>query len=248
MTRGGHRGIGTDLSPLYAFGGAAACALALAVGLSLKAEPAWAVPSFARQTGQPCATCHNGAFPQLTPYGRQFKLNGYTAGGTRCHDNVAADPTPQIPISVMLVPTYTHTQKDLADLPTNRNGDPNGLATNNNVMLQDTSVFYGGQIFCELGAFVQATYDRNDEAFFLDNTDIRYARNARVAGMDLIYGLDTNNNPTVEDPWNTTPAWRIPGGGSITSAFAPGPFTPLIESVGGIVAGAGGYVFVNNMF
>ena len=69
------------------------------------------MPSFARQTGQPCATCHNGVFPQLTPYGRQFKLNGYTSGGTRCHDSVAADPTPQIPISVMLIPTYTHTQR-----------------------------------------------------------------------------------------------------------------------------------------
>ena len=127
MTRGGHRAIGADLSPLYIFGGAGACAVALAAGLSLGSGRAWALPSFARQTGQPCATCHNGVFPQLTPYGRQFKLNGYTAGGTRCRDSVAADPTPQIPISVMLMPTYTHIGKDLVDLPTNRNGDPNGL-------------------------------------------------------------------------------------------------------------------------
>ncbi len=248
MTPGGNRAVGADLSPLYIFGGAGASALALAAGLSLSAGPAWAVPSFARQTGQPCATCHNGVFPQLTPYGRQFKLNGYTSGGTRCHDSVAADPTPQIPISVMLVPTYTHTQKDLADLPVNRKEEPNGLKTNNNVMLQDSSIFYGGQIYCQLGAFIQATYDRTDEAFFLDNTDIRYANRAKLADIDLIYGLTANNNPTVEDPWNTTPAWRIPGGGSISSAFAPGPFTPLIESVGGIVAGGGAYVFANNMF
>ena len=39
-----------------------------------------ALPSFARQTGQTCSTCHT-AFPQLTPYGRRFKLGGYTAGG-----------------------------------------------------------------------------------------------------------------------------------------------------------------------
>src|ERR1700719_4440818 len=44
------------------------------------APPARALPSFARQTGQPCGTCHTD-FPALTPYGRRFKLLGYTAGG-----------------------------------------------------------------------------------------------------------------------------------------------------------------------
>src|SRR6202047_3726438 len=44
------------------------------------APPAQALPSFARQTGQPCATCHTD-FPALTPYGRRFKLLGYTPGG-----------------------------------------------------------------------------------------------------------------------------------------------------------------------
>ena len=56
--------------------GAAALAV-FVVGLSNTAK---ALPSFARQTGQPCGTCHTD-FPGLTPYGRLFKLNGYTAGG-----------------------------------------------------------------------------------------------------------------------------------------------------------------------
>src|SRR5579863_2161951 len=60
---------------------AVACAAAATVGVGLiKPQPASAIPSFARQTGQPCSTCHT-AFPELTPYGRQFKLSGYTAGG-----------------------------------------------------------------------------------------------------------------------------------------------------------------------
>ena len=40
------------------------------------ASPSWAVPSFARQTGLACAACHT-VFPELTPFGREFKLNGY---------------------------------------------------------------------------------------------------------------------------------------------------------------------------
>ena len=42
--------------------------------------PAKALPSYARQTGQPCGTCHTD-FAGLTPYGRLFKIQGYTAGG-----------------------------------------------------------------------------------------------------------------------------------------------------------------------
>src|SRR5215468_4622437 len=60
-------------------GGAALCAFGI---LALTAERAKALPSFARQTGQPCGTCHTD-FPALTPYGRRFKLLGYTVGGSK---------------------------------------------------------------------------------------------------------------------------------------------------------------------
>ena len=55
-------------------------ALALAV-IATSATPARAVPSYARQTGQECIACHV-SFPELTPYGRYFKLTGYTIGKT----------------------------------------------------------------------------------------------------------------------------------------------------------------------
>ena len=42
---------------------------------------AHALPAFARQTGQQCATCHaGGQFPELTSFGRMFKMTGYTIG------------------------------------------------------------------------------------------------------------------------------------------------------------------------
>ena len=48
------------------------------------------LPVTPRQTGQQCAACHNG-FPELTPYGRLFKLNGYTfGGGTSPYPPIAA--------------------------------------------------------------------------------------------------------------------------------------------------------------
>ena len=38
---------------------------------------AYAVPSYSRQTGLPCASCHY-APPELNAFGRKFKLEGYT--------------------------------------------------------------------------------------------------------------------------------------------------------------------------
>ena len=56
--------------------------LALMVVLAgLAPRESSALPAFARQTGQNCVACHaGGQFPELTPYGRMFKLTGYTAG------------------------------------------------------------------------------------------------------------------------------------------------------------------------
>lgn len=40
-----------------------------------------AVPSFARQTGMACVSCHSGNFPGLNAFGRAFLTSGYTMRG-----------------------------------------------------------------------------------------------------------------------------------------------------------------------
>ena len=60
-----------------AFVAAALCGLMLVVA---SAPSAQALPIFARQTGQPCGSCHTDVLG-LTPFGRRFKLGGYTLGG-----------------------------------------------------------------------------------------------------------------------------------------------------------------------
>jgi len=217
---------------VYAFSGSTAFALLL-VGATvvLPTQPVSALPSFARQTGQPCATCHT-AFPELTPYGREFKLRGFTAGGTRCGDVAAEDAEMQIPIAGMTTPGFTHVQK--------------GIPDNDNSTIGSVSAFLGGQIYCNLGAFIQGTYDRSSQTGFLDNTDIRYTNTAKVRGIDVLYGVTGNNNPTVQDVWNSTPAWSFP---YLSSSFAPSPAaSTMIEGTfAGRVGGAGGYVWINNL-
>lgn len=222
----------------YKFGGMAIAAAALIIsGIVLRPQAASALPSYARQTGQPCATCHT-AFPELTPFGRAFKLNGYTAGG-----GLPFLKAP--PIAVMIQgPQFEHYTKDWSAPPTN------DTHTNNNVVLNQASLFYGGKIYGNLGAFIQGTYDGVAGTWGWDNTDIRYAQPAKLFGTDVIWGIDVNNNPTVQDPWNTTPAWGFPYIGSNPGPeFAGGgpPATMLEGGFAQTVVGTGMYTWWNDM-
>jgi hypothetical protein len=61
-----------------------------------------ALPSYSWQSGQPCTQCHVQAFgPDLTSFGRQFKLNGYVWGDR--------PDVPFIPLAAMLQTSFTHT-------------------------------------------------------------------------------------------------------------------------------------------
>ncbi len=210
-----------------------ACALLLL-------EPgARAVPSFARQTGFTCDVCHT-AFPELTPFGRAFKASGYTLttektiGGksTAGRSTLALVGLP--PLSAMLQATYVHTQ----------GGQPN--QKNDNIALpEQLSFFLAGKIAPGLGGFIQVTYSALDNSFGIDNTDIRYSRTDALGDSPLVWGITLNNNPTLTDLWNSTPAWGAPFG---DSGMRPAPsFAPFVSSLGQNVVGLGVYGLWNNL-
>ena len=70
------------------------------------------------------------------------------------------------------------------------------------------SLFVAGAITPHAGIFTQFTYSAADGAIGIDNVDARWAKHTMVAEKDLLFGLTLNNNPTVQDVWNTAPAWR----------------------------------------
>jgi hypothetical protein len=223
------------------------------------AAPARALPSYARQTGQPCGTCHTD-FAGLTPYGRRFKIGGYTNGGGQYRttlfpfDNSTKDyQRPWLPpISMMATLGFTKTATDMPPP-----ADP--FAPNNNFSIAPLSFFWGGAITDHIGAFAQLTYggpvstgaglgsDPFIHSWGWDNTDVRYADSTSLGKMSITYGITANNNPTVQDPWNTTPAWQFP--------YAVSPFgagfgsTPIID--GGLgpghVGGVGAYAYINDL-
>ena len=203
-------------------------AVGASVGLATTAN---ALPSFARQTGMPCSQCHTvGYGPALTVYGRQFKLNGYVWGD-------AKQVIP--PVAMMIQGGFTHTSKDQVDPPARH------YATNDNLSVDQVSLFYGGRISQHVGAFVQVTYSGTARTTTWDNLDVRFANSATYGNNSFVYGISVNNNPTVQDLWNSTPAWSFP---YITSALAPSPTAgPVIAGgLSQVVLGATAYVMIDD--
>jgi hypothetical protein len=207
---------------------------AVLLGLALQGlivTAARAVPSFAVQTGQPCQACHVGGFgPQLTPFGREFKMRGYTTRSVNW----------TVPVSAMAEGSYVSTAK----------GQPGGAApgygANDNFSLDQFSIFLAGGLGSHLGAFIQTTYDGVAKAWHWDNLDVRAVTTATIKGMSAVFGVSVNNAPTVQDAWNTLPAWGYP---YTSSALAPAPGAgPIIGSLAQNTLGVTGYVWLDSQF
>lgn len=172
--------------------------LVLCGAAALLPRAAQAVPSFALQTGQPCAACHLGAFgPQLTAFGRAFKIGGYTQTGGQGWQAA-------VPVSLMLLGSYTDTQKGQG-APASEHYGANG-----NFAMDQISLFLAGRITDNAGAMVQGTFSGISSNFHLDNSDIRVSAPFDVGSTDVRVGLDVNNGPTVQDPYGGSFAWGYP--------------------------------------
>jgi hypothetical protein len=203
----------------------------LLVGAALFAGRAEAVPAFAEQTQQPCSACHVGGFgPQLTPFGRQFKLEGYT---------MRAGDTFTLPVSAMAVASFVHTQADQDEPPAPH------YSTNDNTTVDQVSLFLAGGVGDHFGGFFQATYDGVGRAYSWDNLDLRAATHENLWDSDVLLGVSLNNSPGVQDVWNTLAAWGYPYTGS-DLAPAPASGTVIDGALAQAVLGVSAYAYWNS--
>jgi hypothetical protein len=221
--------------------------IASAVALSVAPSVANATPGFARQTGISCQACH-AVFPELTPFGRKFKLNAYVFTNMKqlqpineqSQRTLALSELP--PLSVMLEASNTTLKKAIPDT-----GAVSDLSEKNSTQFpQALSLFYTGKISDNLGAFLQLTWEPPGNSVGIDNSDLRFADHGTLPSLgmsDVIYGLTLNNNPTSQDVWNSTPAWGYPfistniGVPPVTAALIDGQLAQ--QSVG-----FGGYLYL----
>jgi hypothetical protein len=209
-------------------------------GLLAACIPAHALPLFARQTGQNCVACHaGGQFPELTPYGRMFKMTGYTIGERT------------VPFSVMALGSSSRVAN------TSKSDDPaQDFQKNGDLLVASASLFLGGKITENIGAFAQVTYDpyasQDENGSFhghsqADNIDLRYADRFVNGNRDFIFGVSLNNNPSLSDPWNTAAAWMqyVPVPSPTSSRFIDGAAPYPGYAAGSNIAGLTAYGFWN---
>jgi hypothetical protein len=211
------------------------CVFVFIAGCWGLAPGAKALPSYARQTGLPCSGCHTTP-PELNASGRLFKLLAYS---DRSENSITAPSDKRrsglnmlefLPLSAFLETSLTSTK---VPQPGSQNW--------NFEFPQDISLYLAGAWATHLGSFLQITYDMQDDHFSIDNTDIRYADKTKLSGKELDYGLTLNNNPTVEDLWNSTPAWGFPFIAPDDSVPTP-TAAPVINGLLGVdVAGLGAF-------
>ena len=196
---------------------------------------ALAVPSFTRQTGRPCSGCHT-VFPELTPYGREFKLGGFVTGDKLKEEAALL----RLPLSVSGV---------LSNSATRKTGDvtPDNFPHDRQTIVQEASVYYGGRIAGNVGALVQYKYHATDFKWATEMAEIRYAdETTLVKDRQLIYGFTFNNNPSIADVYNGTPMWSFPHLGS-TVAVMPNAGTVVDNALASKVGGLGAYARWNEL-
>lgn len=168
-----------------------------------------------------------------------FKLTGYTLGQRT------------VPVSAMGVISSSRVAN------TSKSDDPGSdFQKNNQVIFATGSLFLGGKITDNIGAFVQITHDpyasQSDDGRFhghtnADNIDLRYADRFIDDKRDLVVGISVNNNPSVSDPWSTAPAWMqyVPVPSPTSSRFIDGNAPYPGYAAGGNLAGVTAYAYWN---
>jgi hypothetical protein len=221
--------------------------LQLLLGLGLAAPMAHAVPSFARQTGMACEACHT-VFPELTHFGRVFKANAFTLDNLKQVRDIGVNKEDMMlslatmpPLAAMVQVSETWLNSPLPD----GTGGPGRSQTSTVGFPQQLSLFYAGKVAPHLGAMIQLTYDNASGTIGIDNTDLRYANSLVLQEeRSLIYGVTINNNPTVQDLWNSTPAWGYPYA-STNAGVSPLAGAEIDGGLAQDVAGLSAYVMWN---
>jgi hypothetical protein len=191
---------------------------------------AQAVPSMARQTGYECSKCHT-VFPELTRYGRQFKLGGFADSSAKWDQKPLVE---RLPVTGALMAARTSTSNTTA-------GDtmPSDFPQDKKVIAQTVAIYLGGKIADNAGALIQYNYDGIEKKWGMEMFDARYANGTTLAGKELVFGVTLNNSPTVSDIYTSTPAWGFPHTGTAANQM---PAAAIVDmTLASKVSGIGAY-------
>ncbi len=211
----------------------------LAIGAAMYSVSAEALPTFARQTGWSCATCHT-SYPQLTPMGRMFKLLGYTTYNVQRQQKVEAKFGKSVGLLLMRLSQFS---VFVQGAYTNVNNGAAGNSMTNTVKFpEQLSLFYSGEITPHIGAFMHLTYHGTGGGIGFDDSSIVWSHPWSLGtNKMLITAVDVNNTPSQTDIYNTTPDWVAPFYSPDTTPGGPLTFIQQTAGAGAPLVGVGTY-------
>lgn len=212
-------------------------AFAAAGALGMYPNAAQAVPSMARQTGMQCAACHT-VFPELTSFGRQFKLRGYSMSVPKDRsDSIFGN----VPISALL-----QVSRNTTNNVSTPGAESEQFPRDRETIVQAVGLYYGGKITGKSGGLVQYFYDGIEKKWAMEMFDVRWAdTTTALGGKETVYGFTLSNNPGVTDIYNSTPQWSFPH--TETAALMSNAQAATDMRLAGRVGGPGVYALWNDL-
>ena len=164
----------------------------------------YAIPAFARKYGMPCSSCHE-AWPKLSPFGQQFKDNGYQMGNEK--DAPIYQHPSYWPVSFRITPNWHRERVDHADITSSVTGTTaEGPLTTHGFDLSGLDILTAGTLAKNISFLLVPSSD-NTGAFHFESANVRFSNlfgsswlNVKVGKFELdniisekrILGLSNN--------------------------------------------------------
>ena len=179
-------------------------ALPPAFALPVPKGNVYAIPAFARKYGMPCSSCHE-AWPKLSPFGQQFKDNGYQMGNEK--DAPIYQHPAYWPVSFRITPNWHREGVDHADITNPATGTTaEGQLTTHGFDLSGLDILTAGTLAKNISFLLVPSSD-NTGAFHFESANVRFSNlfgsswlNVKVGKFELdnlisekrILGLSNN--------------------------------------------------------
>ena len=156
-----------------------------AFALPIPKGNAHAIPAFARKYGMPCSSCHE-AWPKLSPFGQQFKDNGYQMGNER--DTPIYQNPSYWPVSFRITPNWHREGVDHADITNPATGTTaEGQLTTHGFDLSGLDILTAGTLAKNISFLLVPSSD-NTGAFHFESANVRFSNLLGTSWLNIKAG------------------------------------------------------------
>jgi len=143
-----------------------------AFALPIPKSDVHAIPAFARKYGMPCSSCHE-VWPKLSPFGQQFKDNGYQMGNER--DTPIYQNPSYWPVSFRITPHWHRDGVDHADITNPATGTTDeGRLITHGFDVSGLDILTAGTLAKNI-SFLLVPAAENDGSFHFEAANVRFS-------------------------------------------------------------------------